>query len=100
MSDAGSRIVGFDHERIQLLADSLAAAAADIQAELDRLDQKAISLRMTWDGDAQRAYDEAHRQWTATMTRLHSILRASSTAAQQGSTGYRDAEKAAAALWS
>ena len=100
MSDPDSRILGFDHDRIQLLGDGLAAAAAGIQAELDLLDRKARTLRTMWDGDAQRAYDDAHRQWTASMTRLHSILRASSTAAQQGSTGYRDAEKAAAALWS
>lgn len=99
MSDSASKVLGFDHDRIQLLADSLAAAAAGIQAELDQLDQKARTLRTMWDGNAQRAYDDAHRQWTASMTRLRSVLRASSTAAQQGSAGYHDAEKAATSLW-
>ena len=78
---------------------NLMRATDGIQGELDALDAQVAVLRDRWSGEAQLAYDQAHREWSAAMTRMREVLRDATSAAQTAGTGLAEADSNAAALW-
>lgn len=56
------------------LADRLGSESKQIGSTLNELDQKVAALRAQWDGDAQRAYDDAQRSWNASADHINKIL--------------------------
>lgn len=74
-------------------------ATDGIQDELDALDAQVAVLRDRWSGEAQLAYDRAHREWAASMTRMREVLKDATNAAQTAGTRLAEADSNAAALW-
>lgn len=78
---------------------SLRAARAEIAARLAALDGEVARLRGGWSGDAQHAYDVAHAQWSAQMTRMSGLLDSASSVLEEWLGGLRDLERDLAAMW-
>ena len=90
----------FDASRIDLLGSTLRSAAADIQEHLLLLEQETSALRASWTGEAQRAYDAAHREWSQSLALMRDILDAGAKLAKRGARQYDAAERVAHSLWS
>lgn len=67
-------------EALHEAAGRLRAESARIEAALRGLESEGARLRANWDGAAQVAYDNAHRQWSATFEGMKEALRRISTA--------------------
>lgn len=89
----------FDASRIDLLGSTLRSAAAEIQDHLLLLEQEASVLREGWTGEAQRAYESAHREWSQSLAAMHDLLDACADLAVGGARHYAAAEKVAQSLW-
>ncbi|PZU30481.1 MAG: WXG100 family type VII secretion target, partial [Microbacterium sp.] len=50
--------------QVVALAEQISNGAKGIQQKLDDLDAKVNTLRASWDGAAQEAYDQAQLKWT------------------------------------
>lgn len=63
--------------RHDAVADTVARLALTVKAfehELDTLDSEAERLNSAWDGDAQRAYDRAQREWSTAIESMKALL--------------------------
>ena len=89
----------FDASRIDLLGSTLRSAAAEIQEHLLLLEQETSALRASWTGEAQRAYESAHREWSQSLAAMHDSLDACAELAAGGARQYAAAEKVAQSLW-
>lgn len=78
---------------------SLRAARAEIAARLATLDGEVARLRGGWSGDAQRAYDTAHAQWSAQMTTMGDLLDSASSVLDEWLSGMQELERELAAMW-
>ncbi|GIT79914.1 hypothetical protein LLS1_15830 [Leifsonia sp. LS1] len=92
--------IAFHPERHESMLAALGRAADQIQAELDTLDREAAVLRASWSGEAQRAYDTAHREWTAALAELHRALTDAARAADAAGARLARAEATVTARWS
>ncbi|MDT0115894.1 WXG100 family type VII secretion target [Microbacterium sp. PRF11] len=89
----------FDANRIDLLGRALRSAAAEIHDHLLLLEQEASVLREGWTGEAQRAYESAHREWSQSLAAMHDLLSSCAELAAAGARRYDAAEKVAQSLW-
>lgn len=81
---------------------SLTAIAADLSAmdaAFDELEARVALLRSQWDGDAQVAFDAAHKRWDASLRRLSSIHAAMNTAAASGVDRFDEFDRGSARAW-
>jgi WXG100 family type VII secretion target len=91
--------IAYDPSRHAELLAALGRAADGIQAEFDGLDEVAAGLRAQWSGEAQRAYDRAHGEWTASMAVLQRALREAARAADRAGARLAEADETVASLW-
>ncbi len=80
-------------------ATELRSALTAIEHELDQLALSVGTLREHWSGQAQRAFDIAHTQWSRRLTALADILGQAIGALEAANASAGEAESAAAALW-
>lgn len=80
--------------------DTLRSAGAGIQEHLLLLEQEASTLLGSWTGEAQRAYESAHRKWIRSLAAMHGLLDAHAELAEKGARQYDAAERVAHSLWS
>jgi WXG100 family type VII secretion target len=62
------------HDAIADTVARLALAVAAFERELDALEAEVARLRSAWDGEAQRAYDRAHQQWSTAIVSMKAAL--------------------------
>lgn len=86
-------------DRHAAMLTALGRAADGIQGELDTLDREAAALRGSWSGEAQKAYDTAHAEWTAAMAALRAALVEAARAADAAGARLSAADAEVAALW-
>ncbi|WP_314428396.1 WXG100 family type VII secretion target [uncultured Microbacterium sp.] len=89
-----------EHSPLAESIASLADAAQCIRELLDSLEADISELNDLWTGQANEAYDRAHREWSACAADMHSALVSAATAAARAQARTRDAEAQVAALWS
>ena len=82
--------------QVVALAEQISNGAKGIQQKLDDLDAKVNTLRASWDGAAQEAYDQAQLKWTKQLNDLNTLLAKIATTTVQLSNGYVDRDKASA----
>lgn len=92
---------------LRVTPDALHASAARLRGEsariasaLQGLDAEAARLRGQWDGSAQVAYDNAHREWTATLAQMNGALARISRATDGIADDYVSTDRASAARFS
>lgn len=56
--------VSVRHDAIAQTVAELALAVRAFEHELDTLDSEVERLKSSWNGEAQRAYERAHQQWS------------------------------------
>ncbi|WP_028474641.1 WXG100 family type VII secretion target [Nocardioides alkalitolerans] len=91
MSDGSGLTV--DHGTLEATAQDLVAAARQIEARLDRLEQELAPLRSEWSGNAQEAYVRAKAIWDQEMTRMIELLQATSNSVTNSNAEYRAADR-------
>ncbi|MDQ1130592.1 WXG100 family type VII secretion target [Microbacterium sp. SORGH_AS_0888] len=91
--------ISFDPDRHDELIRALARAAREIRAELDTLDSRVSDLTARWSGEAQTAYDRAHREWTARMASLQAVLQDAVASGTEAGALLATAEADATAVW-
>lgn len=63
--------------RHDAVADTVIRLALTVKAfehELDTLDSEVTQVKSAWDGEAQRAYDRAHQEWSTAIERMKALL--------------------------
>jgi WXG100 family type VII secretion target len=85
--------------RMDALVTALASTADAIEEQLSALDAEVLALRSRWSGEAQRAYDQSHIQWQASLRRMNALLRDASSASANVVQRHLDARAEVAALW-
>ncbi|WP_053097133.1 WXG100 family type VII secretion target [Microbacterium sp. CGR1] len=66
--------VAVRHDAVAQTVAELALTVKAIEHELDALDSEATLLKSTWDGEAQRAYDRAQREWSNALESMRALL--------------------------
>ncbi|WP_181157425.1 WXG100 family type VII secretion target [Microbacterium sp. MYb62] len=66
--------VAVDHDAVANAVARLALTVRGFEHELDTLDAAATQLKDTWTGDAQNAYERAHREWSAAIRDMKALL--------------------------
>ncbi|MFF1539701.1 WXG100 family type VII secretion target [Microbacterium sp. NPDC058269] len=66
--------VAVDHDAVAATVAQLALTVRGLERELDALDAAATQLKDTWTGDAQNAYERAHREWSAAICDMKTLL--------------------------
>lgn len=92
-----SSLIRFDSDALEALADVIDRAASDIDEHLTKLTQEVGSL--AWDGRAQAAYAEAHRQWSAVLVEMNIILRDARVIASGTVENFVNVDRAAMDMW-
>ena len=82
--------------QVVALAEQISNGAKGIQQKLDDLDAKVNTLRASWDGAAQEAYDQAQLKWTKQLNDLNTLLAKIATTTVELSNGYVARDKASA----
>lgn len=67
-------------------------AVRELEAQLGQLEADARPLVATWDGQAQQAYAERQRKWSAAATDLKHILHEIKVAVDQSAQDYATTE--------
>lgn len=83
-------------EQVQHLSESVKAASNGIKQELDTLDSAVSKLRNRWSGEAQEAYDTAHRNWNQKLDEINALLARIGTATSSIGHGYVTGDKQSA----
>jgi WXG100 family type VII secretion target len=81
-----------DFASLQQLETRLAQSASAMSDELRLLDERVALLKGGWTGEAARAYESAHLQWTARMGEMHDFLTRVSSAVGTARSAYTAAE--------
>jgi len=84
-------------EALHAAASQLRSESARIEAALRGLEAEATRLRDQWDGAAQVAYDNAHREWSTTFEDMKNVLRRISNATDGIADDYVSTDRASAA---
>lgn len=87
-------------EQVSALAGQIRNGANGIRSELDQLEQKMGQLRSQWGGEAQAAYDDAHRRWNSQIAELEQLLQQIANKTEEISSGYVNTDKQAAKRFS
>lgn len=66
--------VAVNHDAVAATVAQLALTVRGFEHELDALDAAATPLKDAWSGDAQNAYERAHREWSAAIRNMKSVL--------------------------
>jgi early secretory antigenic target protein ESAT-6 len=81
---------------VSALAQQIRTGAGGIRTQLDALDTAVSKLRASWSGEAQTAYDQAQREWTAKLTELQQLLEQIATKTEGMSQEYSAGDKKSA----
>jgi len=87
-------------EQVSVLAGQIRQGATGIRSELDALEHKIGQLRAAWGGQAQVAYDQAQRGWTAQIGQLQELLVQIAAKTEEISSGYVNTDSQAAKRFS
>ena len=87
-------------EQVTLLSGQIRSGATGIRSELDELERKVGTLRASWNGEAQTAYDEAQRKWDKSIAELQQLLERIASKTSEISQGYVDTDNQAARRFS
>ncbi|MRG59870.1 WXG100 family type VII secretion target [Agromyces sp. CFH 90414] len=93
------RLISVDAAAMQAICTAIEAQVAAIERELDLLERRGAALRDEWNGEAARAFDEAHRRWDRSARELHAIATAISSTARRGLRRQVAQDDAAANVW-
>lgn len=66
--------VSVRHDAVADTVARLALTGKIFEHELDALDSEVSRLRSSWDGEAQRAYDRAQREWSTAIGSMKALL--------------------------
>lgn len=66
--------VAVRHDAVAATIAQLALAVKAVEHELDALDSEAARLNSAWSGEAHRAYDRAHQEWSAAIATMKEAL--------------------------
>jgi len=89
----GTLLVNFG--ALQNASGDIQAALNDLKSQLSQLEHAARPLVETWDGEAQAAYRERQRKWTAASEDLSEILRNIKGAVDESAVDYLETERKA-----
>lgn len=93
------RYISIDHDKVTSALASLESELNQCVDAFDELEARVAVLRNNWDGDAQRAFDDAHRTWDAALRRMAAIAHAMHATASDGNARFRAQDIAAARSW-
>lgn len=85
-----------DPAQLSGLSAQIRTGAKGIKSQLEQLENEVGKLRSSWDGEAQRHYDEAQRKWTHSLTELNSLLERISSKTDEISQHYVSSDKSSA----
>ena len=91
--------ISFDPDRQRELIRVLTAAADAIDGELATLERSVASVRGAWTGEAQRAYERAQREWSASKQRTRAALKSATASAAAAGEALTQADKDVGALF-
>ncbi|NJC72025.1 WXG100 family type VII secretion target [Planosporangium thailandense] len=80
-------------------ADDLKATAAQIQQDLQHLEQRIRDLRGTWDGGAAESYAACQAKWDAAAAEMKSFLDAASNSLHEAANIYHATDASVSAGW-
>jgi WXG100 family type VII secretion target len=83
-------------EQVIALSGQIRTGAAGIRTRLEELEAEVGSLRASWDGEAQAAYDQAQAKWTQSLGRLNDLLQQIAGKTEEIAQGYVSTDKSAA----
>jgi WXG100 family type VII secretion target len=83
-------------EQVIALAGQIRTGAAGIRTRLEELEAEVGTLRSSWDGEAQAAYDQAQAKWTQSLARLNELLQQIAGKTEEIAQGYVSTDKSAA----
>jgi len=78
------------------VADDLRAESAKIAGALAELVSEMDDLKASWTGSAQREYDAAHAEWSATITHMNAVLARIASGADATADAFTQADSGAA----
>lgn len=87
-------------EQVHHLADSVNQASQKIVSELATLDSAVAKLRDRWSGEAQEAYNTAHRAWNTKIDELNGLLGRVGVATGEIGSGYTQGDQKSAGRFS
>lgn len=88
-----------DPEGLMRSVETLRAASAGIEAELDRLDVQVRRLEDAWSGEAREAYSRAQAQWRSELAGMNRTLAEAARRAASVSARYTATRGSVAARW-
>ncbi|MDT0117746.1 WXG100 family type VII secretion target [Microbacterium sp. PRF11] len=74
--------ISFDQFRFDEHLKAIANHAVAVESVLAELDEQSELLRTEWDGQAKRAYESMHAQWSWTMFNRRALLENAASAAR------------------
>jgi len=74
-------------------------ALRGIQAEIGELEARVAALEGAWTGEASRAFQRAHAEWSASLKRMESLLRKAKNAQSGALERHLAARAEVTALW-
>jgi 6 kDa early secretory antigenic target len=83
-------------EQVTALSGQIRTGATGIKSQLDTLEKEIGTLRASWNGEAQSAYDEAQAEWTKSLTALQELLGTIATKTDEISSTYVSSDKSSA----
>lgn len=89
--------------RHDAVADTVARLALTVKAfeqEFDTLDSQAARLKSGWNGEAQRAYDRAQREWSTAIASMKALLAEATRRLITANSISMDTAATAARVWS
>jgi WXG100 family type VII secretion target len=95
-----SEVSRIDFGRMDGLTALIKTSNEAITAELDKLDREVTALGAAWLGEAESAYRDAHRQWSAALVEMNRVLGEAHAATTGITERHRGAEAKVQALWS
>lgn len=66
--------VSVRHDAVADTVAKLALAVHDFEKELETLDSEVLHLKAAWNGDSQRAYEHAQRDWSVAIEAMKALL--------------------------
>ncbi|WP_431071496.1 WXG100 family type VII secretion target [Microbacterium phyllosphaerae] len=66
--------VSVRHDAVAETVARLALTVKAFEQELDTLDSEVARLKSGWDGQAQRAHDQAQREWSVSIASMKALL--------------------------
>jgi WXG100 family type VII secretion target len=81
------------------LTASMRQARRGIQDELDELERRLLVLGRSWDGQAERAFALARREWADALARMNTALAEAALTASRAEEHYRSTQQAVTRLW-